>query len=485
MASMSKRRGFTLIELLVVIAIIAVLVALLLPAVQQAREAARRSTCKNQLKQLALGVWNYHDTHLVFPPGTTEGYAPGTTTATGYDPSRAAVGADFGTTGWAWGTHILPFIDQKVLYDRINFDLSIGDNDGATAPGLSSPERVWTTWEAVTTFFEVLKCPSDDRNTHLNMNLAGGEFAIHEETPIPTTIQRVGGGTTGQPEIVYEPTVVGQATTSYVGSIGSFQIPIIQPSLRGDDILDEAGWRNRECANGIFATNSRVSEGSVKDGTSNTVMLGEVGAGKDTYTFYYGNIMPDGTLGGLTPAQANMLQPMSGTPEGASITSLGTPAMPVDTAVRAFLRTGFYRLNSRSFVGRELGFSSPHVGGGQFAMCDGTVRFITDSMEHLPGGDGSGSVAVIPNDDRGCHFVDVPESGMPPQPDFSAGTRFVDLNGNGSMQNNEPITSAGDGQCGANVYGEDPARFKRHMLVNFGLYQRLFARNDELTVDEF
>lgn len=65
----NRRAGFTLIELLVVIAIIAVLIALLLPAVQQAREAARRSQCKNNLKQLGLSLHNYHDTHRVFPPG--------------------------------------------------------------------------------------------------------------------------------------------------------------------------------------------------------------------------------------------------------------------------------------------------------------------------------------------------------------------------------------------------------------------------------
>ncbi len=95
---LQRRRGFTLIELLVVIAIIAILIALLLPAVQQAREAARRSTCKNQMKQLGLALHNYHDTFNTFPPG-----------------------------GWSGGnqlsytTQILPYIDQAPLYGTINF----------------------------------------------------------------------------------------------------------------------------------------------------------------------------------------------------------------------------------------------------------------------------------------------------------------------------------------------------------------------------
>lgn len=81
-------KGFTLIELLVVIAIIAILIALLLPAVQQAREAARRSTCKNNMKQIGLALHNYHDSHRVFPPGDINGggYDSGWMTAAGQTP---------------------------------------------------------------------------------------------------------------------------------------------------------------------------------------------------------------------------------------------------------------------------------------------------------------------------------------------------------------------------------------------------------------
>ena len=106
-----KSAGFTLIELLVVIAIIAILVALLLPAVQQAREAARRSSCKNNLKQIALGLHNYHDTFNVFPPGFID-----------FDPDYTngkTQGAAQNSNGLAWSTMILPFIEQPALYDQI------------------------------------------------------------------------------------------------------------------------------------------------------------------------------------------------------------------------------------------------------------------------------------------------------------------------------------------------------------------------------
>ncbi|MEX0793188.1 MAG: DUF1559 domain-containing protein [Pirellulaceae bacterium] len=101
---MKKTHGFTLVELLVVIAIIGVLVALLLPAVQQAREAARRMQCSNNLKQLGLALHNYHDTHLAFP-GISHKCAP------------AVVGTEGTHAHWTWGTQILPFMEQGATYD--------------------------------------------------------------------------------------------------------------------------------------------------------------------------------------------------------------------------------------------------------------------------------------------------------------------------------------------------------------------------------
>ena len=105
------RRGFTLIELLVVIAIIAVLIALLLPAVQQAREAARRTQCRNNMHQLGLALHNYHDTHQCFPPGAVE-----TPAATNLNHTAM--------------TMILPFLDETALYNAYNFSLTCFPTSG-------------------------------------------------------------------------------------------------------------------------------------------------------------------------------------------------------------------------------------------------------------------------------------------------------------------------------------------------------------------
>lgn len=116
---MLKRRGFTLIELLVVIAIIAVLIALLLPAVQQAREAARRSQCKNNLKQLGLAIQNYESSTTVFPPSSTSGFNMGVWNYGSLTPPDNHL--------HSFASLILPYIDQGNLYNTLNYNLSALD----------------------------------------------------------------------------------------------------------------------------------------------------------------------------------------------------------------------------------------------------------------------------------------------------------------------------------------------------------------------
>ena len=112
-------RGFTLIELLVVIAIIAILIALLLPAVQQAREAARRTQCKNNLKQIGLAFHNYHDAHLVFPWAFIDrSDNPWACTSHSVGTPRT----NNGQFGWGWGVFLMPYIDQSPLYNLLKPD---------------------------------------------------------------------------------------------------------------------------------------------------------------------------------------------------------------------------------------------------------------------------------------------------------------------------------------------------------------------------
>ncbi|MCA9088154.1 MAG: DUF1559 domain-containing protein [Planctomycetaceae bacterium] len=118
-----RRRGFTLIELLVVIAIIAILIALLLPAVQQAREAARRSQCKNNLKQIGLALHNYHDTHRGFPPGSVA-----LTLTAVWDEANNSNSPPARRQGTSWMLQILPFIDQAPLYNQWNFQTNVQGN---------------------------------------------------------------------------------------------------------------------------------------------------------------------------------------------------------------------------------------------------------------------------------------------------------------------------------------------------------------------
>ncbi|QDT64011.1 DUF1559 domain-containing protein [Calycomorphotria hydatis] len=231
-----QRRGFTLIELLVVIAIIAILIALLLPAVQQAREAARRSQCKNNLKQIVLGLHNYHDAHRTFPPGIVPNQLYGW-------PPQPPIPAniDFTGRGWGWSVHILPFIEQAQLFDQLNVnDGYVRDLDG-TNPAHADILALHQT--NIPTF----RCPSD--------------------TAGPTTPRSVGDfgcegacyRTIGNEQMGY---------SNYPGNFGSLN-SVLMVNLGENNYLDPDTY------NGIFASVSRIRMRDITDGTSNTFIVGE------------------------------------------------------------------------------------------------------------------------------------------------------------------------------------------------------------------
>jgi len=130
-----SRSGFTLIELMVVIAIIAVLIGLLVPAVQKVREAAARTRCTNNLKQIGLALHLYHDANQQFPPGYVDGNTnPASTPDNDVGP------------GWGWASFVLPFLEQDNVYSRINFKQGVGI--GANAQISQQPLTIY-------------QCPSD------------------------------------------------------------------------------------------------------------------------------------------------------------------------------------------------------------------------------------------------------------------------------------------------------------------------------------
>ncbi|MGI6420170.1 MAG: DUF1559 domain-containing protein [Thermoguttaceae bacterium] len=131
----TRRPAFTLVELLVVIAIIGILIALLLPAVQAAREAARRSQCTNNLKQLGIALHNYHDVNNKFPPGWLQKY----------------VGTTLSDVGWGWGSFILPFVEQQALYDTIQ------PGQGSLWGATNDPVKL----AAMQGELKAYRCPSD------------------------------------------------------------------------------------------------------------------------------------------------------------------------------------------------------------------------------------------------------------------------------------------------------------------------------------
>jgi len=248
-----RRRGFTLIELLVVITIIAILVAILLPAVQQAREAARRQQCQNNLKQIGIALHNYHSAHSCFPPGeitrmTTSISAAGVAgTLQATDPLEARSPNSLGQ-GWhgsSWMVMILPQVEQGEIYKVWNFGLNVRDN-GDPARNIDYPSQ-----RDIAAFY----CPSrrSDMNTRVLTN-------VRRIDPTYTRGGNDYGGCIGQ--------VVGwDDNTRATFNLTPTQVSTLTPTQ----------WYGPQQAfMGSFFVNSNIRERDMTDGTSNVVMVGEL-----------------------------------------------------------------------------------------------------------------------------------------------------------------------------------------------------------------
>ncbi|MEX2176070.1 MAG: DUF1559 domain-containing protein [Pirellulaceae bacterium] len=283
--------AFTLVELLVVIAIIGVLVALLLPAVQAAREAARRTSCMNNLSQLVIAVHNYEMTHGRYPPGTIDAKGPIVNIRAGYHHS--------------WTVQILPYLEHRNAWQAIDKSLSIYHPKQAPVEAMQ---------------VKVLHCPSSP---------------------------------------------AGNGTACYAGVHHDSEKPI--------DAKD----------NGVFFLNSRVRYDDITDGSSHTLFIGE--KIPDTWDLSWmsgtratlrntGSTINGTTLGALGGGMP-LVDPQDAIPGIDDVeTTPDDPALAPDAVAAP---AGAAAPGSPLYVG---GFGSAHPGGAQFAIGDGSVRFVSESV---------------------------------------------------------------------------------------------------------
>jgi prepilin-type N-terminal cleavage/methylation domain-containing protein len=214
------RTGFTLVELLVVIAIIATLIGLLLPAVQSARESARRTQCVNNLRQMGLALHNFHDVKRFFPPAFATNATPGNVNWRTMTPTP-----DFFEPGWSFFVSMLPYMEEDALHDRLSLSLPIMHASNAAARSADA-------------LLQAYVCPSDTSPRLIDV----WDFGTPSSAPALS-----GPGT-----------VLAQApVSSYAGLIGT------------------TDHENNGMFDGVFFRNSRVRIGQITDGTSKTICIGE------------------------------------------------------------------------------------------------------------------------------------------------------------------------------------------------------------------
>jgi prepilin-type N-terminal cleavage/methylation domain-containing protein len=314
--------GFTLVELLVVIAIIGVLVALLLPAVQAAREAARRTQCQNNLRQLSLALLAYHDPHNEFPRGAYT------------DPRSSSFAAE---DGLGWATRILPYMEQQNVYTQIK-------NNGI--PGWSDPWKPGIFREANKpavakrpipggdSVISAFRCPSADLPTHVPDGPTG---------PVAGT---------------------GYATTAYKASRGYCDLGMF---LRAEEAKKANACTDGDInGDGVIDTvyKDPVDEIRMKDipdGTSQTIALGEAAYVPNIGAFpmWMGTWSEDGSILFKTHDFVNC--------------GLGPVGYPLTEQDLEFRLPGGSDQDDCAY--------SWHVGGAFFAFADGSVHFLTENLE--------------------------------------------------------------------------------------------------------
>ncbi|MEM7812265.1 MAG: DUF1559 domain-containing protein [Planctomycetota bacterium] len=346
----AARKGFTLIELLVVIAIIAIIVALLLPAVQQAREAARRTSCKNNLKQIGLALHNYVDNYGMLPMGTSPQQGPGWENLPGND-IRDICDDVIGNInpwegGWSWMAMIYPYLELENLYDSLGVGSRKPSQMNAELTGANPPLLA-----QFQTPIAAFLCPSDS---------APVLSEVYSYVPGSSQIRVDDIRTTD----VLVPVAAYMANHSSSG---------MHPRNVNNNAFSPTGTLCRPLAfDGLFGVAVPIRFRDVTDGLSNTIMVGE-----RAYSYVMNpnrNTVRDIAAGGIVHVN------------GAN----------AGNATNNYLKAGFAQscgvnLNAdlngdNTFSAQELtdaqsSWFSVHPGGAQFVVGDGSVRFISESID--------------------------------------------------------------------------------------------------------
>jgi prepilin-type N-terminal cleavage/methylation domain-containing protein/prepilin-type processing-associated H-X9-DG protein len=353
-----QERGFTLIELLVVIAIIAVLIALLLPAVQAAREAARRAQCINNLKQIGLALHNYESSNLAFPPGgVADESLPG---------AAGGIWGGAGTNNVAsWRALLIPQMEGGAIYNAINFSLSLNASTSSSGQ-----------WTALMTINSTWLCPSDDNFQGTGQGFRGaigpwGNFpngtspnnpitgAAETRVPISNYAGSFGdnyciGALTGTGGPWETPTTVPVGTLLPGGArrIG-------YPGFWGTNFDETNANRGPGGLRGIFAYRiagvGPVTIASIVDGLSNTLFVGEVLPAQTADSNFWNH---NGCTFGTT--------------------------VPINWETLRIPTDGTYPWGIADFKNRfsyaSKGLKSRHPGGVNVLFCDGSVKFLKNSI---------------------------------------------------------------------------------------------------------
>ena len=317
----SSNRAFTLVELLVVIAIIGVLVALLLPAVQAAREAARRSTCVNNLRQIGLGLMNHESSKGALPPGHIHHVNP-----SGGTLSIAS-----------WISVVLPYMEQANIYTQINFTVPFYLHEG-TKDGTSYHSQ----------FIPVFDCPSDGAASNLQMVLNGSgttnRYGARGNYVANAGFSRDRYG-------IWQNDIYWQQVQE-----GSFANP-------GPLLIDDSGKKNTSNLIGFgpFMVNRKLKLKEVTDGTSNTIMVSEIVniEGNDSR----------GTLHWGAGAHFLLTHPPNASFKDLTRHCITKPEAPCKTARRTW--QGAHQLTARS----------GHPGGVNVLLMDSSARFVSDDVD--------------------------------------------------------------------------------------------------------